>query len=240
MEKYFGQSLYGGSAYGKLYILEDDECPVRRYHIDNSNEEIERFETAKETAKNELEHLYQKASSDFDEYEARIFITQKEMLFDQFFTESVYNIISEQMVNAEIAVAQTCDILTQVVSDANDERISSRCLDIKDVSERVIRILLGIHKSELSINEPMIIAAHDLQPSDILRFKKDTVLGFVFENGKEDTHAALLAKSMNVPVIIKSGAFMHKLNSEQYCIIDGDMGILYVNPDSETLAGYKR
>lgn len=240
MDKFFGQSLCTGTACGKLYVLKHEECPIRRYHIDNSDEEIERFEKAREKADSELSRLYKKTAAEIDEYEARIFSTQKTMLYDISFTESVYNIITEQMVNSETAVAQTCDILIQTINESDDKYISARCFDIRDISERVIRILLGIHKSEILTDEPVIIAAHDLPPSELVRFDRKTLLGFIIEEGAADTHAALLAKSMHIPAIIRSGNIIDRLPHGTFSIIDGTNGVLYTDPDHETVCRFKK
>lgn len=239
MKKFYGKALGGSSAAGKLYIYKHEECPIRRYHIENSNDEIKRFETARSKARDELSRLFKKTAREINEYEARIFSTQKIMLFDTSFTDSVYDIISDQMINAETAVAQTCDKLIQIVSEADDDYIASRSYDIRDISERVIRILLGIHNSEILTNEPVIIAAHDLPPSDIVRFDQGTILGFVLEAGEESSHASLLAKSMGFPAIIKAGNILDELIHGSRAIVDGRNGVLIFEPDEQTERLYK-
>ena len=165
--------------------------------------------------------------------------TQKIMLFDSSFTESVYDIISDQMINAEVAVAQTSEKLIQIVSEADDGYIASRSYDIRDISERVIRILLGIHNSEILSNEPVIIAAHDLPPSDIVRFEREMILGIAIEEGSENSHASLLARSMGFPAVIRTGAMLDELIHGSHAIIDGDNGVLIDEPDPETRSLYK-
>ena len=233
MDKFFGKPISGGIAAGKLYVFTHDECPVRRYHIDSSADEIMRFEKARAEAASELDKLFHKAAREIDEENARIFSSQIVMIEDSGFTESVYDVISDQMINAETAVAQTSDKYMQMFIESENEYIGSRSYDIKDISERIIRILLGIQLSELSTNDPVIIAAHDLPPSDIVRFDNDKILGFIVEEGIETSHAAILAKSKNVPAIIQAGSFLDRIRTGADAIIDGEKGILYVDPDED-------
>lgn len=233
IDKFFGKPISGGIAAGKLYVFTHDECPVRRYHIDSSAHEIMRFEKARAEAASELDKLFHKAAKEIDEENARIFSSQIVMIEDSGFTESVYDAISDQMINAETAVAQTSDKYIQMFIESENEYIGSRSYDIKDISERIIRILLGIQLNELSTNEPVIIAAHDLPPSDIVRFDNDKILGFIVEEGIETSHAAILAKSKNVPAIIQAGSFLDRIRTGADAIIDGNKGILYVDPDED-------
>lgn len=233
MDKFFGKPISGGIAAGKLYVFTHDECPVRRYHIDSSADEIMRFEKARAEAASELDKLFHKAAREIDEENARIFSSQIVMIEDSGFTESVYDAISDQMINAETAVAQTSDKYMQMFIESENEYIGSRSYDIKDISERIIRILLGIQLSELNTNDPVIIAAHDLPPSDIVRFDNDKILGFIVEEGIETSHAAILAKSKNVPAIIQAGSFLDRIKTGADAVIDGDKGILYVDPDED-------
>lgn len=233
MDKFFGKPISGGIAAGKLYVFTHDECPVRRYHIDSSAHEIMRFEKARAEAASELDKLFHKAAKEIDEENARIFSSQIVMIEDSGFTESVYDAISDQMINAETAVAQTSDKYIQMFIESENEYIGSRSYDIKDISERIIRILLGIQLNELSTNDPVIIAAHDLPPSDIVRFDNDKILGFIVEEGIETSHAAILAKSKNVPAIIQAGSFLDRIRTGADAIIDGNKGILYVDPDED-------
>ncbi len=226
MEEYLGTPLNGGIAEGKLYLFSHDKCPVRRYHIDDSTSEIRRFEQARAEARLELERLFEKAVNEIGEEEAQIFSTQIVMLDDETITESVYDIITDQMVNAEIAVAQTCEMLSQEVELADDDYIGSRCYDVQDVCERIIRILLGLQISEIVSNEPVIIVANNLPPSDIVRFDRDKILGIVLEDGSENTHAVILAKSKNFPLIVGIRDVMKKVRMGEVAVIDGDKGIL--------------
>lgn len=235
MDKYYGKPICGGTAYGKLYVFKHDECPVRRYHIESSTDEIMRFDRARAEAASELERLFHKTAKEINEDDAKIFITQIMMIEDVGFTESVYDTISDQMINAETAVAQTSEKYIQLFKECENEYIGSKCFDIRDVSERVIRILLGLQLSELITNDPVIIAAHDLPPSDIVRFDSDKILGFITENGSETSHASILARSKGVPAIIQAGPFIEKLPTDTTAIIDGNNGILYTSPDEDTI-----
>ena len=234
MDKYYGRSVCGGIAEGELYVFTHNACPVRRYHIESSADEIQRLNRARAEAAAELERLFIKTSREINAEDAQIFITQIMMLEDSGFTESIYNIISDEMVNAETAVAQTADKYIQIFIDSDNEYIGLRSFDIRDVSERVIRILLGMQQSEILTSDPVIIAAHDLPPSDIVRFDCSKILGFIIERGDENSHAAILARSKGVPAIMQAGNIIADLQTGTNAIIDGTHGILYVDPDTET------
>lgn len=238
MDKYYGTPVSGGTAYGRLYVLKHDECPVRRYHIDSSAKEIERLNKARAEAIAELDRLYKKTAAEISEEDACIFATQILMIEDEGFTNEVYDLISDELINAETAVALTNEKYCQLLDGLENEYVRAKQFDVRDASERVIRILLGIQVSELLTTEPVIIAARDLPPSDIVRFDKDKILGFMIEKGDEKSHAAVLARSKGVPAVIRSGSFTEGLKTGEKAIIDGNDGVLYVEPDEETLKKY--
>lgn len=235
MEMFKGLSLSPGIAEGPVFVFSRKPCCVRRYHVDSSIEECERFDKACMKAKEELARLYTKAAAEINIKEAEIFSTQIMMLEDTAFTELVYNFIADQMINAETAVAQSADELVQVISCSENDYIGSKKYDIIDITERVIRILLGIEKSEILADKPVIIAANDLHPSEIVRFDKSKILGIVLSNGKANSHTAILARSMGFPAVINTGIDIDKLIPEACGIIDGDKGIFYIEPDEDIL-----
>lgn len=238
MRIYRGQSINGGIAKGMIYIFSRTPCPVRRYHIESSLEESKRFDRACDIAKEELGKLFEKATACINEKDARIFSTQISMLEDDGFTELVYNFISDQMINAETAVAQTAEILSQLISSSENEYIETKTYDITDISERVIRILLGIKKSELMTDKPSIIVANDIHPSEIVMFDSSKILGLVLKNGSVNSHASILARSIGFPAMINSDIDVQNIKNGSYGVIDGDEGVFYSDPDKNTMEHY--
>lgn len=228
MKEYFGKPLSGGVSEGKLYLFLHDKCPVRRYHIDDSAEEIRRFEKAREKAKCEIQTLFEKATEEIGEEEAMIFSTQIVMLEDETLNDAIYDIITEQMVNAEIAVAQTCEMFANEVGLIEDDYIGTRSYDIHDICERVIRILLGVNPNEIATHEPVIIAAKNLPPSDIVRFDRDKILGIVLEDIDENTHAVILAKSKGFPIVVGVENVMKNVKTGDWAVLDGNKGSLQI------------
>lgn len=238
MEQYTGLSISRGTAMGPIYIFSRKPCPVRRYHIESSIEESKRFDKACIQAKEELSRLFTKAALEINEEEAGIFSTQIMMIEDTTFTELVYDTIADQMINAETAVAQASDELVQIISEAENDYIGSRIYDVIDVSERIIRILLGIEKSELLSDKPVIIAADDLHPSEIVRFDSKKILGLVLKNGSENSHASILARSLGFPALINTDIDIETIKPGAYGILDGSNGIIYVAPDEKIIQQY--
>lgn len=228
MDKFLGTSINKGLSRGKLYLFSHDECSVRRYRIESSYDEIRRFEKAKTEAISELQRLFYKTSEEINEEEALIFSTQLAMLEDDSYNDSVLDIITDQMINAEVAVALTCDVIVQQLEEGEDDFIGTHSYDIKDISERIIKILLGMQRSEILSEEPVIIVAKDLPASDIVQFDKNKILGIVVEDGNANIHAAKLAVTMGFPAIIGTGSIMGQLTHGGFAVLNGDEGYLEV------------
>ncbi len=230
-----GKSVYKGIAIGKLRILAGNEECVTRYKTENPKEEYERFCNARETAKAQLALLYAKALKDVGEMSAAIFEIHQMMLDDEDYTDSIENIIFEQKVNAEYAVATTADNFASVFSSMSDEYMKERAADVKDISERIIRILKGEERTEQEDSEPVIILADDLAPSETVQLDKDKVLSFVTVHGSVNSHTAILARTMNIPALIGTAVELDRSLNGKMAVVDGYRGILYIEPDDETL-----
>lgn len=225
-----GKSVYHAIAVGRLYFYERDQAKIKRYHIDNTEEETKRFQTAKQTAYTELGELYEKALKEVGEANAMIFQIHQMMLEDLDYCESVENIIATQKVNAEYAVGTTADNFSQMFSQMNDEYMRERAADVKDVSERVLKILNGASSGGIRSDEPVIIVADDLAPSETVQLDKSKILGFVTCRGSSNSHTAILARTMNIPAIIGTGEISDEWNGHE-AIIDGFTGTIYIDPD---------
>ena len=231
-----GKTVCAGIAFGPVFVFSREESTIKRHHIESSEEEIARFEKAREKAIEELGMLYDKAIAEVGEANAMIFQIHQMMLEDLDYIESIKNIITDQLINAETAVGQTCDNFVQMFRAMDDAYMRERSADVKDVSERLIKILSGKDKGGIVSDEPVIIVADDLAPSETVQFDKEKILAFVTEGGSTSSHTSILARMMNIPAIIGAkGALDNDFNGKQ-AIIDGFTGTMYIDPDEETIA----
>lgn len=235
MEVYQGKSVFGGIAIGRISVHKKDEQQVKRVRIEDPEQEILRYRQAKQTAMEQLQGLYQKALKEVGEANAAIFEIHQMMLEDDDYNESVENIIRMQQVNAEYAVASTGDNFAQMFSAMDDDYMRARSADVKDISERVLSVLgersTGIAASE----EPVIIVADDLAPSETVQLNKDLVLSFVTVHGSVNSHTAILARTMSIPALIGTAIPLTDDIDGKIGIVDGKNGCIYVDPDEDTL-----
>ena len=231
-----GKSVFGGVSIGKLMFYKRNEKVIKREHISDADAEWKRFEAAKGQAVDQLKELYEKALEDVGEANAMIFEAHQLMLEDLDYLESIENIIRSQEVNAEYAVATTADNFAQMFASMDDAYMQGRAADVKDVSERVLDILCGVSAGVKEMTEPCIIAADDLAPSETVQLDKSKVLGFATMYGSANSHTAILARTMNIPAVIGLGETLSSQYDGKMAVIDGFTGILYVDPDEETLA----
>ena len=231
-----GKSVFGSVSIGKLMFYKRNEKVIKREHISDADAEWKRFEAAKGQAVDQLKELYEKALEDVGEANAMIFEIHQMMLEDLDYLESIENIIRSQEVNAEYAVATTADNFAQMFASMDDAYMQGRAADVKDVSERVLDILCGVSAGVKEMTEPCIIAADDLAPSETVQLDKSKVLGFATMYGSANSHTAILARTMNIPAVIGLGETLSSQYDGKMAVIDGFTGILYVDPDEETLA----
>ena len=236
MEQFSGKSIFNGTAIGRIFFYSKDEQKVRYEKIENVDAEVERYEAAKERAVNQLYGLYEKAVAEVGEANAMIFEIHAMMLEDDDYNESVYNIIRNDIVNAEFAVATTGGNFALMFSEMEDSYFKARAVDVKDISERLIRVLSGIEHDNNIGENPVIVVADDLAPSETVQMDKTKLLAFVTRLGSTHSHTAILARTMNIPALI--GVEIQKEWDGKMAIVDGKEGILYVDPDYSTLEKY--
>lgn len=230
-----GKSVFGGVSIGKILFYQRKDKVIKREHVDDIEAEWKRFQDAKDTAVGQLKGLYEKALEDVGEANAMIFEIHQMMLEDLDYLESIENIIRTQEVNAEYAVATTADNFAAMFSAMDDAYMQGRAADVKDVSERVLNILSGADTGIQEMNEPCIIAADDLAPSETVQLDKSKVLGFATMYGSSNSHTAILARTMNIPAVIGLGEELKAEYNGKDAIIDGFTGTLYIEPDDETM-----
>lgn len=232
-----GKSVFGGIAIGRLSIYNKKENQVKREKITNVEAEITRFTDAKETAKEQLKGFYEKAVKEVGEVNAAIFEVHQMMLDDLDYVESITNMIRTQEVNAEFAVASTGDNFSQMFAAMDDDYMKERAADVKDISNRVISILQNAENGSMTGEEPVILLADDLAPSETVQLDKSKVLSFVTRHGSTNSHTAILARTMNIPALIGID-FSDDVNGKMG-IVDGYTGTLYIEPDEETMKKYE-
>ena len=233
MEQYQGRIIVQKIAIGRIWFYTKEEQSVKRYKVEDTEKEWDRYEAAKDEAVRELNGLKRKAVRELGEINAAIFEAHAMMLEDRDYSDSVKNIIETQSVNAEYAVAATGDNFARMFSGMEDEYFRAKAEDVQDISERVIGILSGRRKKKRMEQEPVIVAAEDLTPSETVQMDKSQVLGFVTRQGSSQSHTAILARTMNLPALI--GIPVKAEWDGKLAAIDGINGILYVDPDEETL-----
>ena len=240
MQIYNGKSVFGGIAIGKISVYQKKEQQVKRVKIDDPEQEMARYEKAKAEGIKQLQGLYDKALREVGEANAAIFEVHQMMMEDDGYNESVENIIRSQGVNAEYAVATTGDNYAQMFSAMDDDYMRERAADVRDISERLLTILNGEETGAVDADEPKIIVAEDLAPSETVQLDKDKVLSFVTVKGSLNSHTAILARTMAIPALVNTSVSLESEIDGRLGIVDGANGTFYVDPDEETLAEMKK
>ncbi len=236
MQVFNGKSVFGGIAIGKIYVYQKGEQQVRRTRITDIPKEKDRYRAASVTAMEQLKELYNKALNEVGEENAAVFEVHQMMLEDDDFVESVESIIETQEVNAEYAVAVTGDNFSQMFASMDDDYMRGRAADVKDISERLITVLNGGAAGGIQSEEPVIVLADDLAPSETVQMDKDKVLSFVTVHGSVNSHTAILARTMGIPALIGTEIPMDETVDGKMAVVDGAGGCIYVEPDEDTLA----
>lgn len=238
MEKVNGKSIVNGIAIGNILFYKKGEQAVKRVKVEDTQEEIRRYEAAKEVAVEQLNALYEKAVKEVGEMNAAVFEVHAMMVDDGDYIDSIKNIIESQQVNAEYAVATTGDNFSKMFSEMDDDYFKARAADVKDISERIVNILSGNEGGGNIGEEPVIIMADDLAPSETVQMDKDKLLAFVTRHGSSNSHTAILARTMNIPALI--GVEIREEWDGKPAVIDGYTGTLYIEPDEDILSRMKQ
>ena len=232
-----GKSVFSGIAIGKISILQKADTSVKRTRVEDPEAEIARVQEAKEKAVAQLQKLYDKALQEVGESGAAIFEVHQMMLDDEDYLDSIDNIIRTENVNAEYAVATTGDNFADMFAQMDDDYMKARAADVKDISDRLVRVLSGHDDGDMDAAEPSIIVAEDLAPSETVQMDKSRVLAFVTRKGSSNSHTAILARTMNIPALINI-EYDDSMDGKM-AIVDGKSGSLIVEPDADTLKKYQ-
>ena len=233
---YEGKAVFEGVAIGKLSVYKKNEETVKREKVTDVEAEVARYAAARETATEQLQALYEKAVKEVGEAGAEIFEAHQMMVEDGDFIDSAENIIRTQSVNAAFAVAETGDNFKKMFEEMDDEYFRGRAADVKDISERIIRILQGSGNAGIQTDEPVIVVADDLAPSETVQMDKDKILSFVTVHGSANSHTSILAKTMNIPAVITCPIPLTEEVDGKEAVVDGFEGKIYVEPTPEVLA----
>ena len=230
-----GEGVCAGVAGGKLYVLHrQTETPKRQ--ISDPEGEIARFDAARERAIAQLAALEEETQERLRQEQALLFQIHQMMLEDLDYRESVTGIISGQLMNAEYAVDQTAAQFSQIFAQMDDAYMQQRASDVLDVSRRLISVLMGREEARWAGDEPVILAADDLVPSETARLDRQRVLAFVTAQGTGSSHTAIFARTMGIPAVVGLGDALLPDYDGREVYVDGAAGEVYIDPDPETKA----
>ena len=234
-----GKSVFSGVAIGKIFVYKKADNTIEKYQIEDAAAEFDRFKAAQAKAITQLQALYEKTCKDIGEEEAMIFEMHQQLLEDLDYVEGIQEIIEGEGLNAEYAVFVVAEMMANMFIAMNDEYMSGRAVDVKDVSDRVISILNGTQVAAEAMDEPVIILAEDLAPSETVQFEKDKLLAFVTQKGSANSHTAILARMMNLPSLVTTDIELDPEYNGKMGIVDGFTGKIYIEPDEVIMAEMK-
>ena len=243
MQSYRGKSVFEGIAIGKIQVFRKEKPHVSPVQSDDIQAELERYYTAKEIAVQQLRQLYEKALKEVGEAGAAIFEIHGMILEDEGYTRSVEDMVRDDRMSAECAVALTGEQISERFAATENDYVAARAADVRDVSERIVRILQEAGEGASGLensgdewpesSEPVIVVAEDLSPSETVQMNKDKVLAFVTVHGSADSHTAILAGMMGIPALVRTDLILDASMDGKWGIVDGFEGVFYVEPDKE-------
>ena len=237
MLNFIGKGVYGAIAVGKASVFfKEKKTKIRRTNIADIDAEFARLEVAKQKAAKELQVIYEKALKEVGETNAQIFEIHMMMLEDEDYNESIRNIIESQSVNAEYAIHLTSNNFSSMFEAMDDAYMQARATDVKDISDRLISCMASDKNKVIISDEPSVICADDLTPSETVLLDKNKILAFVTAFGSSNSHTAILARTMNIPAVIGVGEeFLTKIKEGNLIAVDGYTGEVFIDPTEETL-----
>ncbi len=233
MEAIRGKVVCQGIALGNIYVLQKNRLAIRKEKCSDPQAEIALVAAAREAVVLELRNLYETAVAEVGISNAAIFQMHEMLLQDAEFTRSIERWISEGGMNAQWAVAEAGYALAEKFAHFEDEYMRSRCSDINDVTDRLLKQLIGNNDSEIFFKEPVILVADNLTPAETVKLDTRNILAFVVSNGTENSHAAIFAKNMNIPTIMGIHIDIEKLRTGTKCLVDAISGEFIIEPDEE-------
>ena len=236
---YKGTGASPGIALGRALVIEHSELVIEKKTIENIDEEIQKLESAVKVSKEELTKVKEKALAELGEHEAEIFEAHLLVLEDPELIGSAISKLRDEKVNADYALNEIKEIFVAMFESMDNEYMRERAADIKDVTNRVLRHILGIKVVDLAgLDEEVVLIAHDLTPSDTATMNKNMVLGFLTDIGGRTSHTAIMARTLEIAAVVGLNDITKKVKDGDYIVFNGDTGEVIVNPDEETKAKY--
>ncbi len=235
-----GTKVVSGIAIGKLVVYMHPDKHISRAKIEDTKAQITLFNDARETAIRQLEDLYESSVEYLGEVNASIFVAQEMLLEDTQYIDYVKKRIREDLCNAAYAVVLASYEFSRLFTTIEDKYMQSHVADVRDVSERLLRILCGSEIEMIQPGEPCILASDDFSAGDIVQFNKENVLGIATMFGSPASHASILAGTMGLPSVIGLGQEMLSIYDGRCAILNGIKGELIIDPDKKTLERMKR
>ena len=236
---YKGTGASPGIALGKALVIEHSELVIEKKTIENIDKEIQKLESAVKVSKEELTKVKEKALAELGEHEAEIFEAHLLVLEDPELIGSAISKIRDEKVNADYALNEIKEMFVAMFESMDNEYMRERAADIKDVTNRVLRHILGIKVVDLAeLDEEVVLIAHDLTPSDTATMNKNMVLGFLTDIGGRTSHTAIMARTLEIAAVVGLNDITKKVKDGDYIVFNGDTGEVIVNPYEETKAKY--
>ncbi len=236
MERYIGKSVMKGIAIGRLYLYKKTDVQVTDEKVPDPAAEKERLSAAVDRAKEQLARLYDEAMANVGEDHAAIFDVHRMLLEDEDYLDTAAGEI-ESGFNAVYAVDQAGTQFAEMFAAMDDGYMRARAADIRDISRRVIRVLLDLPEEKINSEEPVVLVAEDLTPSETVKLDKSKIMGFVTVKGSANSHTAILARSMNLPALVCVDIPLTDELHGKACVVDGFEGEFLVEPEEEILSG---
>ncbi len=231
-----------GIEIGKAHLIKPKQVKINTKTIakDSVNSEIKKFHKAVELSKSQLTQIKAKAEQELGTDEAEIFGAHLMMLEDPVFLDEIVSKIETELITAENATSHVMKGYIEIFSNMEDQYMKERAVDVKDVGERIIKNILGHQVGDFVFSEKVIIIARDLTPSDTAQMDKDKVLAFATDVGGRTSHTAIMARSLEIPAVVGLANITEKIHDGDLVVIDGNTGVVSINPDDLSLEEYKK
>lgn len=237
---YKGTGASPGVALGKALVIEHSELNIEKKNIENVETEVEKLQAAVEESKKELEQVKERAKVELGEHEAEIFEAHLLVLQDPELIDQTIAKIKDEKVNADFALNEVKEMFVSIFESMDNEYMRERAADIKDVTNRVLRHILGIKVVDLSaLSEEVILIAHDLTPSDTATMNKKMVLGFLTNIGGRTSHTAIMARTLEIAAVVGLSDVTENVKDGDFIVFNGETGQVIVNPDEKVINEYR-
>jgi phosphoenolpyruvate-protein phosphotransferase (PTS system enzyme I) len=242
MQKLQGIAVSPGVAIGEVLVMDTEGFRIPRRFVarDAVVDELERLDKAISAAAGEIAHHRESVSAELGEKYGAIFEAHLQMLQDSRLRSELEEMIRQRHYSPEYAVSRTLRRYAQVFQRLESSYLAERANDIFDIEKRLLRHLLGRRREGIAnLASPVLVLAHNLTPSETANLDRRFVRGFVTEIGGPGGHTAIVAEALEIPAVVGTGPFLTDVSGGELAIIDGDKGMVILQPDEETLASYR-